>query len=980
MSVINTNVKALYTQAALKTTGRDGATAMQQLSTGKRINSAKDDAAGMAIATRMTQQIRSLNQAVRNAGDAISLIQTAEGATGEITDMLQRMRELAIQAINDTNANDQRGYLDLEFQQLKQEIVRISDTTEWNGFSILNGTAGVPVGERPVYKATSEPRFDSVLINPTTTRDISGALAGETQTLTFSAANGTGGPFTVGGVSVSVAANAVDTVVAAAVRDALLASNAFGAQSGRSVSASGAVVTIVYGASEGNVDPTPVSSSPPLVSPVSTASTTVEAATQATETFTLNGKFLQSGALSFTTPAADNATYAATFTTARGEVITMTGNVDVSAGTITFDDAVGNNSKVISDNLVYTFKNSAGNALNISNRLIGLSVDVPGSVPPMNTGDLIINGITVGASYATDDLLSPPNNASGSAIAKAAAINRQTTLTGVNAVVKSNTMTGTAQTGTAVVSGRVVINGITSPLITSVLNNTRESREAAISAINRISDKTGVVAVSSNSDTEGIRLVAADGRNIEVRFDTTNASADFAARTGLKEGVQAGTYSLESRVEAPIVITTSSTGDPTNAAIRLGDYSTNESTLSTLARAEVQAAGTPVALAAGDLVINGIDIPGATTAGDNRTETSALTTLTNQKGASGVAMAAAINSVSHLTGVTATSNPVETAGAVTTVGSLTGLRSIYINGIEIKVDFGVSSPAQTASERVAAVVAAVNPKVGATGVVAVANPQGGVTLKTEDGRNLSIWIDDTNSGPTAANFGLAASDGTTEVAGVSLKSVTATNELSKAATLYGGVTFHSDEAFTVEPGSNGYGSSSHFYALGFREGTYGGVVDEAVSKMTPPSTGRLSFHVGASANQTITIDLADFGKGGPITGSITDDVDLRDSKSRVNRIDSGAAAKAVLEKLDLAMDKVNATRGTMGAVMNRLEHVIDNLMNVSMNSEASRSQIEDADYAAASTELARTQIMQQAGISVLAQANADQQNVLKLLQ
>ncbi|WP_445780423.1 flagellin N-terminal helical domain-containing protein, partial [Shewanella sp.] len=137
MSVINTNVKALYTQGALKVSGRESTVAMQQLSTGKRINSAKDDAAGLAIATRMTQQIRSLNQAVRNAGDAISLIQVAEGATMEITDMLQRMRELAIQAINDTNAGEQRAYLDLEFQQLKQEIVRISDTTEWNGFSIL---------------------------------------------------------------------------------------------------------------------------------------------------------------------------------------------------------------------------------------------------------------------------------------------------------------------------------------------------------------------------------------------------------------------------------------------------------------------------------------------------------------------------------------------------------------------------------------------------------------------------------------------------------------------------------------------------------------------------------------------------------------------------------------------------------------------------------------------------------------------------
>ena len=87
----------------------------------------------------MTQQIRSLNQAVRNAGDAISLIQTTEGATGEINQMLQRMRELSIQAINDTNTEDQRSYLNIEFQQLKDEITRIADMTEWNGFPVLTG-------------------------------------------------------------------------------------------------------------------------------------------------------------------------------------------------------------------------------------------------------------------------------------------------------------------------------------------------------------------------------------------------------------------------------------------------------------------------------------------------------------------------------------------------------------------------------------------------------------------------------------------------------------------------------------------------------------------------------------------------------------------------------------------------------------------------------------------------------------------------
>jgi len=102
MTVINTNIKALRTQEAMQVNDRSLSAAMAQLSSGKRINSAADDAAGLAISTRMTSQIRGLDQAVRNAGDAISLLQTTEGATQAITDMLQRMRELSIQSRNDT--------------------------------------------------------------------------------------------------------------------------------------------------------------------------------------------------------------------------------------------------------------------------------------------------------------------------------------------------------------------------------------------------------------------------------------------------------------------------------------------------------------------------------------------------------------------------------------------------------------------------------------------------------------------------------------------------------------------------------------------------------------------------------------------------------------------------------------------------------------------------------------------------------------
>ena len=146
MAVINTNTGSLYAQQAMTTNARGLSTVMQQLSTGKRINNAVDDVAGMAISTRLTSQIRGLNQAIRNTNDGISLIQTAEGATDQVTNMLQRMRELAVQASNDTNNTSDRSYLDLEFQALTSQIDNIANYTQWNGADVLNqkgGTSGV---------------------------------------------------------------------------------------------------------------------------------------------------------------------------------------------------------------------------------------------------------------------------------------------------------------------------------------------------------------------------------------------------------------------------------------------------------------------------------------------------------------------------------------------------------------------------------------------------------------------------------------------------------------------------------------------------------------------------------------------------------------------------------------------------------------------------------------------------------------------
>ena len=1430
MAVINTNVKALFSQNALTNSGKAQSLAMQQLSTGKRINSARDDAAGMAIATRMTQQIRGLNQAVRNAGDAINLIQTAEGATNEITDMMQRMRELAIQAVNDTNDNAQRSYLDLEFQQLKQQIVQISNNTEWNGFPVLNGTAGERVGEMPVFKVTSENQFGSVFINPTTSRTVAGTDSGEVQTILIAGTMPTltGSETTtisVGGVDVVLDATtaATATTVATQIQQTLSNNAAFNTSSGRTVTVSGATLTFTYAASDGDVSAT--SFDPKAATGItSTVSTTRDAITQGSESFKANGAFLNSGALTMSADTAGAVT--ASFETSTGETIAMQGilnnsavtetsavtfnamtsgqsitlggltytataantaaqaaaafaslsngattgvttygsfsgtlsgfasgavststvtftsastgtnvtNMPISgsgtlpsvvvtqgapAGSITFIKDSGSNAKVISDDLVYTFKESDSTAATLSSRAFSYSVSVEGSIPALRAGDLKINGIDIGASYATDDKVSPVGNAAGSAIAKAAAINRMSAATGITqgetqmltlsgtpapgvltvagvsvtltaldtttaaaaskiaaalqastlfaastgrtvtytpgnsnvtikyapsegnmpetviatgatgltaivdttaehfissegtgvfAKVNENVMTGRAMSGTSVVKGTVFINGYASADITTVLNNSRETRANVVRAINLISDKTGVKAIDTGVDAKGITLTAADGRNIEVSFETNANADDFGSRIGLRKGVQSSTISLESKIPAPVVLTSDSTGDIKRAGLITGNFSKNEAVANTAPRTivgpnvaqvesiiysgTVPAAGDtfaltlngttftytanstdglttqavrnglvalvnanttlPVTATAGrkpgeilltadtagtsftltnsksnatttvtattlkanakadykplgldDLVINGVKIPASSSAGDIDSSTVATS---SDPASSAIAIAAAINSQTPLTGVLAKANGAEIKGTQTVTSlpvlSVPTFHSLFINGTEVEVQFVQN---ESTTDRLTKVAEAINQRTGAHGVTAVNNGDG-ISLKS-DGRNLAAWFDSNVKDLSAANFGLdqggavaqsvqisssgtyattdtasvtingvqvtSAAAGTATAAalataletavnaaitsgalknisvsrntttniltisstvagspfdinganmgGTSVASAIAINEVtansygsnqitgirdatatsSTARTVYGTVRMIAQppnlpglpkpigappseldklllanaKPFIVSSGADGFSANSNFSALGFNEGSYGG---RSSSDMDPPKVGRLAFQVGSSANQTVTIDLADFGQEGPITGEITGDVD-KNVEQRTVRINTREGASDVLTKLDSAMDKINATRATMGAVMNRLDHVINNLTNVSMNLSASRSGIEDADYAASSTELAKTQIMQQAATAVLAQANTSQQTVLKLL-
>jgi flagellin len=173
MQVINTNVLALNAQRNASASQGALATSIQRLSSGLRVNSAKDDAAGLAIANRMDAQVRGMNVAIRNANDGISLAQTGEGALGKVTDMLQRMRELAVQSANATNSSSDRSSLNSEYSQLAAEITRTLGATAFNGTSLLNtaATLSFQIG------AGTSSVTDQIAINLSDMTSTSGSLA-----------------------------------------------------------------------------------------------------------------------------------------------------------------------------------------------------------------------------------------------------------------------------------------------------------------------------------------------------------------------------------------------------------------------------------------------------------------------------------------------------------------------------------------------------------------------------------------------------------------------------------------------------------------------------------------------------------------------------------------------------------------------------------------------------------------------------------
>jgi flagellin len=542
-SIINTNLASLNSQHNLNKSQMSLTTALQRLSSGLRINSAKDDSAGLAISERMNAQIGGLDQASRNANDAISLAQTAEGALSSIGDNLQRLRTLAVQAANGTNSDADRASIQNEVSQLVSEIGRVSSTTQFNGINLLDGSFS---GQSFQVGANSGQTISVSMDSAQTSK------LGATQAASLTASNNgtalSGGDMILNGVSVRASSATDDTASTAGAAASAIAKaaaiNASSAQSGVTATVNANVAT---GASQ--------------------------TATAGTGTFTINGVATATVTMAGTDGTVDRAAVVKAINDISGQTGVVAKDTGLSANGIQLTAADGRNIDVaitsasgaftsattgVSSGTSYgTFTLSSNKAIAVGDTTgianAGLNAGTfstqtayasttSGKAAAFAAGDFQINGVLVGASLASYDTASSANN-TYSAISKVAAINAVSSQTGVTATVNANVDTGAAQTAAAG-TGTITINGQTTASVT--LTGTASSdRTAVVTAINAISGRTGVIAVDGGTSANGVKLVAADGRNIVTSF--TSASGAFtSASTGVTSGTSYGTFTLNS--------------------------------------------------------------------------------------------------------------------------------------------------------------------------------------------------------------------------------------------------------------------------------------------------------------------------------------------------------------------------------------------------------------------------------------------------
>ncbi|QIK38179.1 flagellin [Caldichromatium japonicum] len=587
--VINTNVMSLNAQRNLtKTQGALGQS-MERLSSGLRINSAKDDAAGSAITSRLTSQIRGFDQSVRNANDGISLVQTAEGAMSEMSNILQRMRELAVQSANGTYTKGNRNSLNAESQQLIKELNRLVESTNFNGLNLLDGSAS----EVKLHVGAEANQTMSVTIGKLDAQNLgienTAGVGSFTRIATGSSAAvavsnltslGTG-DLVINGIAIEGAQAAFDNASsagkAASAISTAAAINAKSDQTGVTAVVGetrlgGAAMTA--SATSGNIAINGVT--------IALQTTSDTATTRESVVRAINLNSDQTGVIAIDTGTDEGGV---TLVAKDGRNIVLENNNNLTAAQTGLNLAVGANATTIAAGTV-TLVSSGGKDIVITSGATGrasdagfvegkysgtatqVTSDLRDSNQAMSAGNVFVNGVSVGPSYATDDTASSSGR-DYSAIAKAAAFNAVADKTGVRAIVNENIARNTeAQTASANATITGSINGVAiTAFITS--GDLSADRQALVKAVNAISDQTGVMAIdtgeSGSNSGGGVQLIAKDGRNIITDF----SNSQYA---GFQNGANTyvGEFTLVSDRE--IVITRGKDPNLDRSGLTVGNY------------------------------------------------------------------------------------------------------------------------------------------------------------------------------------------------------------------------------------------------------------------------------------------------------------------------------------------------------------------------------------------------------------------------
>jgi flagellin len=864
--IINTNISSLNAQRNLDKSQSANQQALERLSSGLRINSAKDDAAGLAISTRFTSQIQGLNVAVRNAGDGIALAQTAEGALGSINDSLQRIRELSVQSANATNSDVDRDALQAEVSQLVAEITRTSEETDFNGRKLLDGSfsASFQVG------ANAGQTIDVSIAELTSDKLGSSSQAGIS-------AQGVDnkletGDLVINGESVRASVAGDDNLSFA---DNEMSGIAKAAAINEVASETGVTATV-----DDNVK----------------VGSKMEAGDDATtaSTVTLNGVDISIQG----TDGTDDADLAAT----RGSVIAAL-NAKAEQTGVTASDG-GNNGGVIltaADGRNITMTGGAAD-----NSVYGLADTDTGSAATETS----YAGFTLTAQNANTDIDIQGGHGTGN-----------------GDLANSGLARGSYTAQTAVMTSTASEEGKTSAKITEFTPG-----GAAGTDITAAADAAGF-----NFNFDGLTTIA----------DATTANDAIAAVNAAF--TDAG---LDTQITAGLGLDGTAVADSAEL-IGVG-----------LAAAFAEQAGVNRGIQDGDVKIKGVQINASTSLDDTASDTTAVS---SRASASGIAVAAAINKSSDDTGVSASVNATEVVGGsgMTTATLEDGAggagNAVAGTTFDLVINNVTVSLTETGDyeKNKAAAITAINEVSGQTGVVASNNGES-LTLSAADGRNISLFAESTTDHITATDTQSQTADKGMNVA--TFDSNVANFGLSESTV---GINKSTND-FT----GNEAGDETADTVIVDGENNYTNNAISSYSTVTLSSASAFEMDYGTNGSAGLSDSGLVAGKfGGGEDGQALSNVD----------VSTVEGANKALVAVDNAINQVASQRADLGAIQNRMESTVSNLQVTSENLNAANSRIKDADFAAETAELQRTNVLQQAGISVLAQANAAGQQVLSLL-